>query len=197
MKQTKVGKVLDAPSVQQLEQELEREKYKNRFLKTLRNTVFTLVTVAAVAVLIATIWMPVLQIYGNSMTPMLNDGEIVMSLKTSKINKGEVIAFYYNNKILIKRVIGNSGDWIRVTDNGDVYVNDILLDEPYVSDMALGDSNIEYPYQVPEGKVFVMGDHRSVSVDSRNTSVGCVSQEQIVGRLLFKLWPIKDIGRIG
>lgn len=197
MKQTKVGKVLDAPSVQQLEQELEREKYKNRFLKTLRNTVFTLVTVAAVAVLIATIWMPVLQIYGNSMTPMLNDGEIVMSLKTSKINKGEVIAFYYNNKILIKRVIGNSGDWIRVTDNGDVYVNDILLDEPYVSDKALGDSNIEYPYQVPEGKVFVMGDHRSVSVDSRNTSVGCVSQEQIVGRLLFKLWPIKDIGRIG
>lgn len=197
MKQTKVGKVLDAPSVQQLEQELEREKYKNRFLKTLRNTVFTLVTVAAVAVLIATIWMPVLQIYGNSMTPMLNDGEIVMSLKTSKINKGEVIAFYYNNKILIKRVIGNSGDWIRVTDNGDVYVNDILLDEPYVSDKALGDSNIEYPYQVPEGKVFVMGDHRSVSVDSRNTSVSCVSQEQIVGRLLFKLWPIKDIGRIG
>lgn len=197
MKQTKVGKVLDAPSVQQLEQELEREKYKNRFLKTLRNTVFTLVTVAAVAVLIATIWMPVLQIYGNSMTPMLNDGEIVMSLKTSKISKGEVIAFYYNNKILIKRVIGNSGDWIRVTDNGDVYVNDILLDEPYVSDKALGDSNIEYPYQVPEGKVFVMGDHRSVSVDSRNTSVGCVSQEQIVGRLLFKLWPIKDIGRIG
>ncbi len=197
MKQTKVGKVLDAPSVQLLEQELEREKYKNRFLKTLRNTVFTLVTVAAVAVLIATIWMPVLQIYGNSMTPMLNDGEIVMSLKTSKISKGEVIAFYYNNKILIKRVIGNSGDWIRVTDNGDVYVNDILLDEPYVSDKALGDSNIEYPYQVPEGKVFVMGDHRSVSVDSRNTSVGCVSQEQIVGRLLFKLWPIKDIGRIG
>lgn len=189
--------MLDAPSVQLLEQELEREKYKNRFLKTLRNTVFTLVTVAAVAVLIATIWMPVLQIYGNSMTPMLNDGEIVMSLKTSKISKGEVIAFYYNNKILIKRVIGNSGDWIRVTDNGDVYVNDILLDEPYVSDKALGDSNIEYPYQVPEGKVFVMGDHRSVSVDSRNTSVGCVSQEQIVGRLLFKLWPIKDIGRIG
>lgn len=197
MKQTKVGKVLDAPSVQLLEQELEREKYKNRFLKTLRNTVFTLVTVAAVAVLIATIWMPVLQIYGNSMTPMLNDGEIVMSLKTSNISKGEVIAFYYNNKILIKRVIGNSGDWIRVTDNGDVYVNDILLDEPYVSDKALGDSNIEYPYQVPEGKVFVMGDHRSVSVDSRNTSVGCVSQEQIVGRLLFKLWPIKDIGIIG
>lgn len=197
MKQTKVGKVLDAPSVQLLEQELEREKYKNRFLKTLRNTVFTLVTVAAVAVLIATIWMPVLQIYGNSMTPMLNDGEIVMSLKTSKISKGEVIAFYYNNKILIKRVIGNSGDWIRVTDNGDVYVNDVLLDEPYVSDKALGDSNIEYPYQVPEGKVFVMGDHRSVSVDSRNTSVGCASQEQIVGRLLFKLWPIKDIGRIG
>lgn len=197
MKRNKAVKTLEAPSVQMLEQELEREKYKSRFLKTLRNTVFTLVTVAAIAVLVATIWMPVLQIYGNSMTPMLNDSEIVMSLKTSKISKGDVIAFYYNNKILIKRVIGNSGDWIRITDTGDVYVNDILLDEPYVSDKALGDSNIEYPYQVPEGKVFVMGDHRSVSVDSRNTSVGCVAQEQIVGRLLFKLWPIKDIGKIG
>ncbi len=196
MKREKVKKRLDAPSLQILEQELEREKYKNRFLKTLRNTVFTLITVAAVAVLVATIWMPVLQIYGNSMTPMLNDGEIVLSLKTSDISKGEVIAFYYNNKILIKRVIGLSGDWVKVTETGDVYVNDKLLDEPYISDKALGDSDIEYPYQVPEGKVFVMGDHRSVSIDSRNSSVGCVSEEQIVGRLLLKLWPLKDIGKI-
>lgn len=196
MNKAKVRNRLDAPSLQLLEQELEREKYKNRFLKTLRNTVFTLITVAAVAVLVATIWMPVLQIYGNSMTPMLNDGEIVISLKTSDVTKGEVVAFYYNNKILIKRVIGIAGDWIRVTETGDVYVNDVLLDEPYVSDKALGDSDIEYPYQVPEGKIFVMGDHRSVSIDSRNTSVGCIAQEQIVGRLIFKLWPIKDMGAI-
>ncbi len=196
MKKAKVKKRLEAPSLQLLEQELEREKYKNRFLRTLRNTVFTLVTVSAIAVLVATIWMPVLQIYGNSMTPMLSDGEIVLSLKTSGISKGEVIAFYYNNKILIKRVIGVSGDWIRITENGDVYINDKYLDEPYISDKALGDSNIEYPYQVPEGKVFVMGDHRSVSIDSRNTSVGCVSEDQVVGRLLLKLWPLKDIGKI-
>lgn len=196
MKKAKVKKRLEAPSLQLLEQELEREKYKNRFLRTLRNTVFTLVTVSAIAVLVATIWMPVLQIYGNSMTPMLSDGEIVLSLKTSGISKGEVIAFYYNNKILIKRVIGVSGDWIRITENGDVYINDKYLDEPYISDKALGDSNIEYPYQVPEGKVFVMGDHRSVSIDSRNTSVGCVSEDQVVGRLLLKLWPFKDIGKI-
>lgn len=196
MKKAKVKKRLEAPSLQLLEQELEREKYKNRFLRTLRNTVFTLVTVSAIAVLVATIWMPVLQIYGNSMTPMLSDGEIVLSLKTSSISKGEVIAFYYNNKILIKRVIGVSGDWIRITENGDVYINDKYLDEPYISDKALGDSNIEYPYQVPEGKVFVMGDHRSVSIDSRNTSVGCVSEDQVVGRLLLKLWPFKDIGKI-
>lgn len=196
MKKAKENISLEAPSVHLLEQELEREKYKSRFWKTLRNTVFTLITVAAVAVLVATIWMPVLQIYGSSMTPMLSDGEIVLSTKTSDISKGEVVAFYYNNKILIKRVIGVAGDWITVTDEGDVYVNDILLDEPYVSDKALGDSDIEYPYQVPEGKFFVMGDHRSVSVDSRNTSVGCVSKDQVVGRLLFKLWPLKDIGKI-
>lgn len=196
MKKAKKKVSLEAPSVHLLEKELEREKYKNRFWKTLRNTVFTLITVAAVAVLVATIWMPVLQIYGSSMTPMLNDGEIVLSTKTSDISKGEVVAFYYNNKILIKRVIGVSGDWITVTDEGDVYVNDKLLNEPYVSDKALGDSDIEYPYQVPEGKFFVMGDHRSVSIDSRNTSVGCVSKDQVVGRLLFKLWPLRDIGKI-
>lgn len=196
MNKAKVKSKLEAPSVQLLEQELEREKYKSRFRRTLRNTVFTLITVSAVAVLVATIWMPVLQIYGNSMTPMLSDGEIVLSLKTSDISKGEVVAFYYNNKILIKRVIGIPGDWIRVTETGDVYVNDRLIDEPYVSDKALGDSDIEYPYQVPEGKYFLMGDHRSVSIDSRNTSVGCVAQDQIVGRLIFKLWPIKDIGAV-
>ncbi len=196
MNKAKVKSKLEAPSVQLLEQELEREKYKSRFRRTLRNTVFTLITVSAVAVLVATIWMPVLQIYGNSMTPMLSDGEIVLSLKTSDISKGEVVAFYYNNKILIKRVIGIPGDWIEITDTGDLYVNERLIDEPYVSDKALGDSDIEYPYQVPEGKYFVMGDHRSVSIDSRNTSVGCVSQDQVVGRLIFKLWPIKDIGAV-
>lgn len=196
MKKAKVKNSLEAPSLQLLEKELEREKYKSRFLRTLRNTIFTLITVSAVAVLVATIWMPVLQIYGNSMTPMLSDGEIVLSMKTSDISKGEVVAFYYNNKILIKRVIGVAGDWITVTDEGDVYVNDKLLDEPYISEKALGDSDIEYPYQVPEGKFFVMGDHRSVSIDSRNTSVGCISQDQVVGRLLFKLWPMKEIGKI-
>lgn len=196
MNKAKVKSKLEAPSVQLLEQELEREKYKSRFRRTLRNTVFTLITVSAIAVLVATIWMPVLQIYGNSMTPMLSDGEIVLSLKTSDISKGEVVAFYYNNKILIKRVIGIPGDWIEITDTGDLYVNDRLIDEPYVSDKALGDSDIEYPYQVPEGKYFVMGDHRSVSIDSRNTSVGCVSQDQVVGRLIFKLWPMKDIGAV-
>ncbi|MDD6021190.1 MAG: signal peptidase I [Oscillospiraceae bacterium] len=196
MSKVKIDGKLEPPSLQILEAELERTKYRSRFIKTLRNTVFTLITVAAAAVLVATIWMPVLQIYGNSMTPLLNDGEIVLSLKTSNIKKGEVIAFYYNNKILIKRVIGNAGDWIDINEKGDVYVNGSLLDEPYASEKALGDSNIEYPYQVPEGKVFVMGDHRSVSVDSRNTSVGCVAQEQIVGKLMLKFWPTKNIEKI-
>jgi signal peptidase I len=152
--------------------------------------------VAAVAVLVATLWLPVLQIYGTSMAPTLNDGELVVSLKSGTFNTGDVIAFYYNNKILVKRVIAGPGDWVDIKDDGTVYVNDVELDEPYVVEKALGDCNITLPYQVPESRVFVMGDHRSVSVDSRNTAVGCVSEEQIVGRLVMRLWPLSQFGEI-
>jgi signal peptidase I len=153
-----------------------------------------LITVAAIAVLIATLWMPVLEIYGTSMTPTLNDGEIVISLKTNDINTGDVVAFYYNNKILVKRVIAKSGDWIKIDKDGTVTVNGEVLDEPYVNEKSLGECDLTFPYQVPDGRVFVMGDHRSVSVDSRSSSMGCVSEEQIVGKLVFKVWPTKDVG---
>jgi signal peptidase I len=152
--------------------------------------------VAALAVLVATLWLPVLQIYGTSMAPTLNDGEVVVSLKSGTFNTGDVIAFYYNNKILVKRVIAGPGDWVDIKDDGTVYVNDVELDEPYVVEKALGDCNITLPYQVPESRVFVMGDHRSVSIDSRNTAVGCVSEEQIVGRLVMRLWPLSQFGEI-
>jgi signal peptidase I len=152
--------------------------------------------VAAVAVLVATLWLPVLQIYGTSMAPTLTDGDVVVSLKSGKFNTGDVIAFYYNNKILVKRVIAGPGDWVDIKDDGTVYVNDVELDEPYVVEKALGDCNITLPYQVPESRVFVMGDHRSVSIDSRNTAVGCVSEEQIVGRLVMRLWPFDQFGKI-
>ena len=184
------------PSVADLEQELHRVRYKKRYTKVLRSTIFTLITVAAVAVLVATLWLPVLQIYGSSMTPTLQDGEIIFSMKTSEFEQGDIIAFYYNNKILIKRVIGLPGDWVTLDCDGAVFVNNIPLDEPYVTEKAFGETNIELPYQVPEGKYFVMGDHRSSSVDSRNTSVGCVGQEQIVGKILFRIWPLDVIGFI-
>ena len=186
----------ELPTVEQLTAELSREKYKKRYKRVLRSTIYTLITVAAIAVLVAMLWLPVLQIYGNSMTPTLADGEIIFTVKTSDFEPGDIISFYYNNKILVKRVIARPGEWVNIDEDGNVYINDVLLDEPYLEQKDFGDCNIELPYQVPEGKVFVMGDHRSVSVDSRNTAVGCVASEQIVGKIVFRVWPLKRLGTV-
>lgn len=186
----------EMPSVRQLEREISRTKYKSRYRSVLRSTIYTLITVAAIAILVATLWLPVLQIYGNSMTPTLTDGEIIFTVKTSDLKLGDITAFYYNNKILVKRIICGPGDWIDIREDGTVYVNEVRLDEPYLTEKALGDCNIEFPFQVPDGKFFVMGDHRATSVDSRNTAVGCVSQEQIVGKIIFRVWPVSRIGAV-
>lgn len=180
----------------EIETELKRVRYKRRYRSVLRSTVYTLITVAAIAILVATLWLPVLQIYGNSMTPTLQDGEIIFTVKTADFEPGDIVAFYYNNKILIKRVICGPGDWVNIDDDGTVYINEVVLEEPYVEEKALGDCNIYLPYQVPDGKFFVMGDHRSTSVDSRNTAVGCVAQEQIVGKVMFRIWPFERIGLV-
>lgn len=184
------------PPLDQLEAELKRVKYKKRYGSVLRSTIYTLLIVAAVAILVSVLLFPVLNIHGSSMTPTMVDGDTVVCLKNSKYQVGDIIAFYYNNKILVKRVIARSGEWVDIDENGYVYVDGKKLDEPYVQDHALGECDITLPYQVPEGRVFVMGDHRSVSVDSRSTSVGCVSDEQIVGKLLFRVWPFEKIGLI-
>ena len=186
----------EAPELKDLEQELAREKYKNRYGMVLRSTIYTLITVAAVAILVATLWMPVLQIYGSSMNETLQDGDIVLSVKDSRMDSGDIVAFYYNNKILVKRVIAQAGDWVNIDADGNVYVNDVLLDEPYISNKALGEYDIDLPYQVPENRIFVMGDHREVSVDSRTTTVGCVAEEQIVGKLVFRVWPFNEFGSL-
>lgn len=192
----KKHKRTEMPSIDMLEQELKRVQYRSSYQRTLRSTVYTLITVAAVAILIATLVLPVLRIYGTSMAPTLEDGDIVVSVSSSELKKQDVIAFYYNNKILVKRVIATAGQWVDIDDEGNVSVDGERLDEPYVLDKALGECDIELPYQVPEGRVFVMGDHRSVSVDSRSTSVGCVAQEQIVGKLIFCVWPFAHFGQI-
>lgn len=184
------------PSVSELEQELARERYRARFRSTLRSTVYALITVAAIAVLVATLLLPVLQIYGSSMTPTLTDGDIVLSLKETDFERQDIIAFYYNNKILVKRVIARAGEWVNIDEEGNVTVNGEPLDEPYVMEKSLGECDLQLPYQVPEGRLFVMGDHRSVSVDSRSSAVGCVAEEQIVGKLIFRIWPISGFGKI-
>ena len=187
----------ERPTAAQLEAELERTRYRSRYRTVLRSTVYTLVIVAAAAVLVATLWLPVLQIYGSSMTPTLSDGDIVVSLKRSSFEQGDVVAFYYNNKILIKRVIAGPGDWVDVKEDGTVFVNGAELNEPYLEEKAFGGCDIDLPYQVPDRRIFVMGDHRSVSVDFRNTAVGCVAQEQIVGKMVLRVWPLRELGTIG
>jgi signal peptidase I len=189
-------KMLTAPTTQQLESEIKRVRYKRQYRSVMKSTIYMLITVAAVAILVATLWLPVLQIYGNSMSPTMENGDIVFSMKSPDFDQGDVIAFYYNNKILVKRVIAGPADWVDITQEGSVYVNGVLLEESYIAEKAYGDTNIELPYQVPDGKVFVMGDHRSTSVDSRNTAVGCVAQEQVVGKIVFRVWPFEQFGAI-
>ena len=184
---------VDYPSVEQLAAELKRVKYRSRYRAVLRSTLYMLIVVAAVAVLVATIWMPVLQIYGGSMTPTLNEGDIVVSVKGSDFEPGDLVAFYLGNKILVKRCIAGPGQWVDIDESGNVYVDG---KEPYLTEKSLGGSNIELPYQVPDNRYFCMGDHRSTSVDSRHTEIGCVSEEQIVGKIVFRVFPLREFGKL-
>lgn len=189
MEQSKAENLMDIGSAS-WEKELGRLQYRRKFRQTLYSTIGMLITVSAAAVLVAVLLLPVLRIYGTSMTPTLVEGDYVISFKGSEYETGDICCFYYNNKILVKRVIAKSGDWVDIDKDGNVYVNHEKIDEPYVTDLAFGDCDIDLPYQVPEKRLFVMGDHRSVSVDSRNTTIGCVAEEHMVGKVVFRIWPL-------
>lgn len=175
-------------SIEQIETELKKETYKSKYFNILSSTIYGLIIVAALAALIATLIMPVFQISGTSMAPVLNNGDFVISIKTKKINSGDVIAFYHGNKILVKRVIASAGEWVVIDEEGNVYVDGILLEEPYIDELVLGDCDIKFPYQVPAESWFVLGDNRTNSIDSRNNEIGSIKEEDIIGKILFKLW---------
>lgn len=184
------------PSVRQLEEELKREKYRGRYKRLLRGTVSTVLVVIAAAVLISNLLLPILRIYGSSMSPTLVNGNIVTALRGGSYERGDIVAFYYNDKILVKRIVGLPGEVIDIDEDGSVSVDGEPLDEPYLTEKSLGECDIELPYQVPEGRYFVMGDNRSVSSDSRSSQVGCVAEERIIGELIFTLWPLSEFGTI-
>lgn len=188
---------INLPALEDLQKELQRERYKRRFRRVLKRTVDALIVVAAVAAIIATLFLPVLQIAGTSMEPNLNDGDIVILVKTDKLKTGDLCAFYYSNKILIKRVIATPGDYLWIEPDGTVFVNGIELDEPYLQEKSLGECDVEFPYQVPENAFFMMGDQRESSIDSRSSVIGCISVDQMLGKILCKFWPISDLKWLG
>ncbi|WP_423216087.1 signal peptidase I [Streptococcus equinus] len=184
------------PTTSEIEELYKKAKYRKLFSEKIRSTVFMLVVVAAFAILVAMLYLPTLRIYGKSMKGTLESGDVVLAVKSNRFKTGDIVAFYYNNNILVKRVIAEAGDWVNITKDGTVYVNDKKINEPYIENKAYGETNIKFPYQVPENRIFVLGDNRKVSIDSRNTSVGAVSDEQLVGKLVFRIWPLSDIGSL-
>ena len=187
----------ELPRIDELKGELRRERYKRRFRRVLRKTVDALIVVAAIAAIIATLVLPVLEIAGTSMEPNLNDGDIVLLVKTDKLETGDLCAFYYSNKILIKRVIATPGDYLWLEDDGTVFLNGTELQEPYLTEKALGECDISFPYQVPENAFFMMGDQRETSIDSRSSVIGCISTDHIIGKIVCKFWPISEFAWFG
>ena len=184
----------EKPKVEQLEAELERVNRRTRFHRIVKNTLYTLTVVASCAVLVAILFLPVLRIHGSSMTPTFHEGEIVVSVKNDDVKPGDIVGVYFGSKVLVKRVIAVEYQWVNIDKDGNVYIDGELLDEPYITEKAFGECNIDLPYQVADNSIFVMGDHRATSIDSRNTSVGSINLENVVGKIVFRVWPMEGVG---
>ena len=187
---------VDAPSFSELNKEQQRLRTRKTYQRAFFKTIGVLCVVAAISVLLTTLWMPVLQIYGSSMSPTLEPGELVLSVKNEKLETGDVVAFYQGNKLLIKRVIATSGQWVDISNDGVVTVDGQVLDESYIKELSLGNCDIELPHQVKEAHYFIMGDNRDTSLDSRANTIGDIAEEQIEGKVVFRVWPLNKFGSI-
>lgn len=187
---------IEIPSIEELEDELARERKRRAQSKVLRIIIGILFAVIAAAVAVVILVLPIYEISGSAMAHTLNNGDIVAAIKTNVFYNGDIIAYNFDDDIQIKRVIGRSGDKIDIDSSGHIFVNGAQLDEPYVEEFDLGDCDIEFPFDVPLDQNFVVGDHRDVSVDSRNTAVGCIKDEDVIGKIVFRIWPINAIGTV-
>lgn len=179
-------------NLEKIKEDYKTRKNREKFFYELKKTIGFFLVIISVGIIISSFWVRVLTIYGTSMSPNLTAKDTVVAFKKDQYKSGDVIAFYYNNKVLVKRVIATSGDWVNISNNGNVIINDKEIKEKYLlkSSKSIGKTDIKLPYQVPENKIFVMGDHRSVSIDSRNKIIGSIGKEQIIGKIKFIIWPL-------
>lgn len=185
-----------SPAVDQMKQELKQIRYKRAYARTLRSTL-ACVVMAVALILCAVAFLPIIRITGDSMSHTLNRGDILLTLRGDEVQRGDLIVFYVEgNKMLVKRAVAVAGDRVEMTEDGVLIVNDQPVDEPYISSRALGECDQEFPLVVPQERVFVLGDHRELSIDSRSSAMGCIAREQVIGKVAVRIWPLNALGLI-